>query len=56
MKEEGFDTDAALDAAIKKLEADLKRTRKKEVDGDDMEVRSSSAIFCCYGCLNTSPG
>lgn len=38
MKGEGYENDAALDGAIKKLDGDLKRTRKKEVDGDDMEV------------------
>ncbi|KAI0932855.1 hypothetical protein AcW1_000146 [Taiwanofungus camphoratus] len=37
LQEEGFDSDAALDSAIKKLEGDLKRARKKEIDGEDME-------------------
>ena len=38
MKEEGFDNDVALDAAIKKLENDLKKSKKKDIDGDEMEV------------------
>ncbi|KAI0056771.1 actin-like ATPase domain-containing protein [Artomyces pyxidatus] len=36
LQSEGFSDDVALDQAIKKLEADLKRTRKKEVEGDDV--------------------
>jgi hypothetical protein len=32
---EGFEDDAKLDESIKKLEADLKRSRKKDADGDD---------------------
>lgn len=42
MKEEGFDNDSGLDNAIKKLETDLKKTRKKE-DGEDLEV----CFFLC---------
>ena len=38
LKEEGFSNDAALDATIKKLEADLKKARKKEADGENEEV------------------
>ena len=45
LQEEGFENDAALDGAIKKLEADLKKARKKEADGDDMDVSN-------YFCLN----
>ncbi|CAL1697345.1 unnamed protein product [Somion occarium] len=37
LQEEGFENDAALDGAIKKLESNLKRARKKEADGEDME-------------------
>ncbi|KAI0327265.1 actin-like protein Arp5p [Cubamyces sp. BRFM 1775] len=37
LKEEGFSNDAALDAMIKKLEADLKKARKKEADGENEE-------------------
>ncbi|PIL29973.1 hypothetical protein GSI_07884 [Ganoderma sinense ZZ0214-1] len=37
LKEEGFANDAAFDATIKKLEADLKKARKKEVDGEEAE-------------------
>ncbi|KAI1785574.1 actin-like ATPase domain-containing protein [Ganoderma leucocontextum] len=37
LKEEGFANDAAFDATIKKLEADLKKARKKEADGEDVE-------------------
>ncbi|KAI0638787.1 actin-like protein Arp5p [Trametes polyzona] len=37
LKEEGFSNDAALDSAIKKLEADLKKARKKEADGENEE-------------------
>ena len=40
LKEEGFDNDAALESAIKKLESNLKRARKKEADGEDVEVSS----------------
>ncbi|KAH9985774.1 hypothetical protein BJV77DRAFT_1145686 [Russula vinacea] len=37
LQSEGFNDDAALDQAIKKLEADLKKTRKKAAnDGDDV--------------------
>ncbi len=38
LKEEGYDNDAALESAIKKLETDLKKARKKDVDGEDGEV------------------
>lgn len=34
---EGFESETALEDAIKKLEANLKRARKKEVDGEDPE-------------------
>lgn len=41
LQSEGFSDDAALDQAIKKLEADLKKTRKKAAnDGDDVMVKS----------------
>lgn len=39
LKEEGFSNDAALDGAIKKLESDLKKARKKEANEEDAEVR-----------------
>jgi hypothetical protein len=40
LQSEGFSDDAALDQAIKKLEADLRKTRKKAAnDGDDAMVR-----------------
>ncbi|THH32608.1 hypothetical protein EUX98_g1578 [Antrodiella citrinella] len=39
---EGFDNDAALDGTIKKLEASLKKARKKDVDGDEMEEEAPS--------------
>ena len=43
LQSEGFSDDAALDQAIKKLEADLKKTRKKAAnDSDDVIV---STIF-----------
>ncbi|KAH7926202.1 actin-like ATPase domain-containing protein [Leucogyrophana mollusca] len=43
LQSEGFDDDAALDETIKKLELDLKRARKKEVEGDDaMNVEEPS--------------
>ncbi|KIJ60088.1 hypothetical protein HYDPIDRAFT_139575 [Hydnomerulius pinastri MD-312] len=35
LQSEGFSDDAALDETIKKLELDLKRARKKEVEGGD---------------------
>ena len=38
MREEGFDNDAHLDSTIKKLEIDVKKGRKKDTDGDEMEV------------------
>lgn len=41
LKEEGFQNEAALEATIKKLEADLKKSRKKEADGENEEVRSA---------------
>ncbi|KAI0820631.1 actin-like protein Arp5p [Trametes gibbosa] len=37
LKEEGFANDAALESTIKKLEADLKKARKKEADGENEE-------------------
>ncbi|KAJ3482992.1 hypothetical protein NLI96_g6604 [Meripilus lineatus] len=37
LREEGLDDDAALDSIIKKLEYDLKRAKKKDGDGDDVE-------------------
>ena len=44
LQSEGFSDDAALDQAIKKLEADLKKTRKKAAsDSDDVIV--STAFF-----------
>lgn len=44
LQSEGFSDDAALDQAIKKLEADLKKTRKKAAnDGDDATV--STPVF-----------
>lgn len=39
LREEGFDNDAALDSTIKKLETDVKKSRKKDTDGDEMQVR-----------------
>ena len=37
LEEEGFDDDAALDKAIKKLETELRKARKTEADGEDLE-------------------
>ncbi|KIP05326.1 hypothetical protein PHLGIDRAFT_74446 [Phlebiopsis gigantea 11061_1 CR5-6] len=37
LREEGFDNDAALDSTIKKLETDVKKSRKKDTDGDEMQ-------------------
>ncbi|GJE94232.1 actin-like protein Arp5 [Phanerochaete sordida] len=42
LREEGFDNDAALDGAIKKLEADVKKGRKKDTDGDEMQEDAPS--------------
>lgn len=39
LKDEGFDNDAALDNTIKKLEADVKKARKKDNEADEEEVR-----------------
>lgn len=38
LQEEGFDDEAGLDDAIKKLENDLKKGRKKEPDGEEPTV------------------
>jgi len=38
LQEEGFEDDARLDESIKKLESDLKRTRKKDVAEVDDQV------------------
>ena len=46
LKEEGFANDAVFDATIKKLEADLKKARKKEADGEDMENVGVFASRC----------
>lgn len=45
LRSEGFENDAALDAAIKKLETDLKKSRKKDTDGDEMEVSMAFSVF-----------
>ncbi len=45
LRSEGFENDAALDAAIKKLETDLKKSRKKDTDGDEMEVSTAFSVF-----------
>ncbi|CCM01422.1 uncharacterized protein FIBRA_03473 [Fibroporia radiculosa] len=37
LQEEGFENDGELDSAIKKLESDLKKARKKEADGGEPE-------------------
>ncbi|KAI0716103.1 actin-like ATPase domain-containing protein [Cerioporus squamosus] len=42
LKEEGFANDAALDSAIKKLENDLKKARKKEANEEDAEEEPPS--------------
>jgi len=42
LQEEGISDDAALDRAIKKLEANLKRIRKKEVEVDEPMVVHNS--------------
>ncbi|KAG2084145.1 hypothetical protein BD769DRAFT_1539264 [Suillus cothurnatus] len=39
---EGFDDEAALDETIKKLEADVKRARKKDPDGQDDVIEEPS--------------
>lgn len=47
LQSEGFDDDAGLDEAIKKLEGDLKKAKKKDADGDDAAVSAlSSSIIC----------
>ncbi len=38
LEQEGFDDEAALESIIKRLETDLKRSRKKEVDEEDVAV------------------
>ncbi|KAI0693655.1 hypothetical protein BC835DRAFT_1275708 [Cytidiella melzeri] len=45
LKEEGFENDAAFDATIKKLEGDLKKARKKDTDGDEMEDSPSFPLI-----------
>ncbi|KAI0079049.1 actin-like protein Arp5p [Panus rudis PR-1116 ss-1] len=42
LQEEGFENDSALDSAIKKLEGNLKRARKKDADGDEMDEEPPS--------------
>ena len=44
LQSEGFSDDAALDQSIKKLEADLKKARKKEAEGDDVIVCTTSQL------------
>lgn len=44
LQEEGFDDGGALDEAIKKLETDVKKARKKEADGEDTVVRSFPCV------------
>jgi hypothetical protein len=58
LQSEGFNDDAALDQAIKKLEADLKKTRKKAAnDGDDVMVstRFDHVSFIDYSSLQEEP-
>lgn len=46
LQSEGFNDDAALDQAIKKLEADLKKARKKAAnDGDEVTVSTHFLIM-----------
>lgn len=37
LEEEGFDDDASLEKAIKKLETELRKARKTEADGEELE-------------------
>lgn len=49
LQSEGFDDDAGLDETIKKLEADLKKARKKDDDvGDDVVASCSILPGPCY--------
>lgn len=38
LEEEGFDDEAALEKAIKKLETELRKARKTEADGEELEA------------------
>lgn len=42
LSDEGFDNDAAFDAAIKKLEAYLKKSKKKDAEGEEMDEEPPS--------------
>ncbi len=53
LKEEGFANDAALEGAIKKLENDLKKARKKEANEEDVEV---STLHLSAGALSHPHG
>ena len=44
LAEEGFDNDSQFDATIKKLEGYMKKAKKKDAEGDEMEVRTSRAV------------
>ena len=45
LQEEGLENDAVLDNTIKKLELDLKKARKKDADGDEVEVVTSPSFL-----------
>ncbi|PCH33044.1 chromatin remodeling complex subunit [Wolfiporia cocos MD-104 SS10] len=45
LQEEGFEDDDELDNAIKKLEGDLKKTRKKETNEDEMDEPPSFPLL-----------
>ena len=45
LQEEGLENDAVLDNTIKKLELDLKKARKKDADGDEVEVVTSPSVL-----------
>ena len=46
LQTEGFDNDAALDEAIKKLEGDIKRARRKDNDNAEEEEMVSTQKHC----------
>lgn len=48
LAEEGFDNDSQFDATIKKLEGYMKKAKKKDTEGDEMEVRIDDAIVASF--------
>ena len=45
LREEGFEDETVFDETLKKLEAGVKKAKKKEGDGDDVMVRLDMLVI-----------